>query len=213
MSALTCILAAALAAAQPPQPPPEVRNVRISSPRVMLSREKSGSEVQIAGQFRVEMSFAKAVAKKPVAKLVTLCEVGGALVMNCILLDRPNTMSTMSVSEVMSAMAKAGVKVDYREKAKVFADPSAFTPHLQEVAKDAYVSALYGTADLGRGFARIGKSEKMPKLLAYRIEIWQNGKMLAKYDSPRTGLGAYGVPADWYEWQKYPQKFKYADVR
>lgn len=211
MTAAALLLAAALASA--PSPQAEVRNVRISSPRILLSREKSGSEVQVAGQFKVEMSFAKPVARKPVAKVVCLCEVGGALVVNCILLDRPNTMATMSSSEVMSALARAGVKPDYKDKEKYVADPESFTPHLQEVGKDAYASATYGTSDLGRGFVRLGRSEKMPKLLAYRIEIWQNGKMVAKFDSPRTGLGAYGVPADWHAWRKYPQKFKYAPVR
>ena len=39
-------LLAALVAA----PQAEVRNVRISSPKILLSREKSGSEVQVAGQ-------------------------------------------------------------------------------------------------------------------------------------------------------------------
>lgn len=211
MSASIYLLVAALASA--PNLQPEVRNVRISSPRILLSREKSGSDVQIAGQFKVEMFFAKPVAKKPVAKVVTLCEVNGALVMNCILLDKPNATTPMSVSEVMSAVSKAGIKVDYKEKEKYYADPATFTPYLQEVGKDAYTSALYGTSELGRGFVRLGKSEKMPRLLVYRIEIWQNGKMLTKFDSSRTGLGAHGIPSDWHEWRKYPQKFKYADVR
>ena len=54
MSVSGLFLLAALAVA----PQAEVRNVRISSPKILLSREKSGSDVQVAGQFKVDMSFA-----------------------------------------------------------------------------------------------------------------------------------------------------------
>jgi len=49
--------------------------------------------------------------------------------------------------------------------------------------------------------------------LLYRIEVWQNGVRAAAYDSSRAGLGSYEIPDDWHLWKKYPQKFKYADIR
>ena len=204
------LILAALAAAAPQA---EVRNVRISSPKILLSREKSGSEVQVAGQFRVEMSFARKTAKRPVVRLACLCEVNGALVADCVFLDRPDTARGMGRSELTAALKAAGFGADSKEAERLRTDPSKFTQGLSEVARDEFVSATYGTSELKHGFFRLGRSEKMPKLLLYRIEVWQNGVQVAKFDSSRTGLGAYDIPADWYEWKKYPQKLKYAEIR
>ena len=202
-------LLAALAAV----PQAEVRNVRISSPKILLSREKSGSDVRVSGQFKVEMSFAKKTAKKPVVRLACLCEVNGALLANCIFLDKPDSDKGLSRSEIQSTFKTAGVEVPSKEREKTYSDPARFTPYLSEVVRESYAAAIYGTAEVKHGFFRLGRSEKMPKLLLYRIEVWQNGAMVASCDSPRTGLGAYDIPKDWYEWKKYPQKFKYAEIR
>ena len=192
MIALAFCLAAALAAA--PTPQAEIRNVRISSPKMLLSREKSDSNVQVVGQFRVDMSCAKTMVKRPVARLVCLCSLDGVLWLGQSFLDRPDTMRGMSVP-------------------KKDADPASFTQKLGEVSRDACQSAIYGSFELKRGFFDLGKSVKMPKLLLFRIEIWQNGVQVAKYESSHTGLGSYELPDDWHAWQKYPQKFKYAGVR
>ena len=210
MIALAFCLAAAFAAA--PHPQAEVRNVRISSPKILLSREKSGSDVQVVGQFKIDMSFAKKTAKKPVVRLVCLSEVGGALVANCIFLDKPDSNKGLSRSEISAALKASGVKDGSKESESLRADPAKFTPHLGEVSKEAYMAATYGTSDLGKGFFRLGRSEKMPRMLLYRIEVWQNGFCVAKYESSHAGLGAYDIPPDWYEWKKYPQKFKYAEI-
>ena len=210
MNASVLCLFAALAAAAPQA---EVRNVRIASPKVLLSREKSDSDVQVSGQFKVDMSFAKRTAKKPVVRLACLCEVNGTLVANCIFLDKLDTDRGLSRSEIQAAFKASGLKDRAKESERFRTDPAQFTPYLGEVAKEAYASATYGTSELNRGFFRLGRSKKMPKLLLYRIEVWQNGVLVAKHDSSRTGLGAYDIPADWYEWKKYPQKFKYAEIR
>ena len=210
MNALASLFVAALAASAPQA---EIRNVRISSPKILLSREKSDSDVQVAGQFKVEMSFAKKTAKKPVVRLACLCEVNGTLIANCIFLDKPDTNKGLSRSEIQAALKASGLKESGKESEKFRADPSKFTPFLSEVSKETYMSATYGTPELNRGFFRLGRSKAIPKLLLFRIEVWQNGVLVAKHDSSRTGLGAYDIPADWYEWKKYPQKFKYAEIR
>ena len=202
-------LLAALAAV----PQAEIRNVRISSPKILLSREKSGSDVQVAGQFKVDMSFAKKAVRRPVVRLACLCEVNGALIANCIFLGKPDTAKGLTRSEVTAALKAAGLATDPKEVERLRSDPSKFTQGLSEVSGAEYASATYGTAELKRGFFRLGRSEKMPKLLLYRIEVWQNGVLVAKHDSSRTGLGAYDIPVDWYEWGKYPRKFKYAETR
>ena len=211
MNALFALALTVLAATGAPKP--EVGNVRISSPKILLSREKSDSEIQVAGQFKVEMSFAKKTARKPVVRLLCLCEVDGALVANCILLDKPDTNKGMSRSEIQSALKASGIKEGTKEAEAARTDPSKFTPYLAEVARESYRSALYGTSELNRGFFRLGRSKKMPKLLLYRIEVWQNGWPVAIQASSGVGLGAYDIPADWYRWNKYPGKFKYAEIR
>ena len=209
MSVSGLFLLAALAVA----PQAEVRNVRISSPKILLSREKSGSDVQVAGQFKVDMSFAKKTAKKPVVRLACLCEVNGALLANCIFLDKPDSSRGLPRSEIQAAFKSAGVEVPSKEREEMYSDPARFTPYLSEVVRESYTAAIYGTAEMKHGFFRLGRSEKIPKLLLYRIEVWQNGVMVASCDSPRTGLGSYDIPKDWYKWKKYPQKFKYAEIR
>ena len=205
---------AVLAALTAATPRPEVRNVRISSPKIALSRERADSEVQLTGQFKVEMSFPKNTVKKPVMRLACLCEVNGALVANGIFLDRPETSRGMSRSEIQAAFKDAGLTFPSKEREKFLSDPAQFTPYLAEVSKTVYASAKYGTADLKHGFFRLGRSEKQqPRLLLYRIEVWQNGALAASFDSSRNGLGNYEIPDDWHVWKKYPQKFKYVDFR
>ena len=211
MNAIALCLSVALAAA--PAPQAEIRNVRISSPKLSVSREKSWTESQVMGQFKVEMSFAKKTAKKPVVRLACLSEIDGALVANCVFLDRPGTSKGLTMSEIQAAFKRAHIDVPSKEQEKTYTDPAKFTPYLSEVVREAYAAVIYGTSESRRGFFRLGCSEKPAKVLLYRIEVWQNGVLTAKFDSPRTGLGAYDIPADWHEWKKYPQKFKYAEIR
>lgn len=206
MTGLSFLLAAAVAVAAPKA---EIRNVRISSPKILMSREKSGSSVRLVGQFKVDMSFAASAVRCPVAKLCCLYEIDKGLQMACKVLDRPGTVSGMPEASALQGLKAAGVEVDAARRADLWADPAVYTPYLGLVGKKAYASALYGSFDLGKGFFKVGKSQTMPKLLLFRIEIWQNGVLVARHESPRTGLGAYSLPDDWHVWKRHPDKFKY----
>ena len=118
-------LAAALAVA--PTPQAEVRNVRISSPKIFLSREKSESDVQVIGRFKVDMSFAKKMAKKPVMRLTCLCEVNGALIASCIFLDKPETNRGLNRSEIAKSLKASGAKEGSKEIESLRVDPVKFT--------------------------------------------------------------------------------------
>jgi len=156
------------------------------------------------------MSFAANRVRKPVVRLCCLCDVGGTLWMSRIFLDRPNTVSGMSEGEILQGVKDAGFETkDTRQREALCDDPAKFTLGLCEVGKDAYSSAVYGSSELGRGFFRLGQTKTMPKLLLFRIELWQNGVLVAKHESSHAGLGGSGIPSDWYIWKKYPQKFKY----
>ena len=210
MNGLVLCLFAALAAASPK---PEIRNVRISSPKVFLSREKSDSEVKVVGQFKVEMAFAAETVKKPVMRLLCLSEVDGKLIANSVFIDKPNSFTGMGRSEIDAALKRGQPEAKPKELERQRNSPEKFTPFLSEVTGGAFASAVYGKPDLGAGFFRLGRADKMPKLLQFRIEVWQNGSMAAKYASGRSGLAAAGVPGDWYVWGKYPQKITYSEVR
>lgn len=203
-------LAAALSSAAPKA---EVRNVRISTPKLTVSRAKSSSSAIVTGQFRIDMSFARATAKTPVVRLTAVCEADGSLVAYNAFLDKPGTNNAMKRGDVMSAFKRAGVEIPSKEREKAYSDPAMFTSLLPEVSKDAYSSAVYGTSEVDRGFFRLGRCSAMPKIVIYRIELWQNGVMAASWESSKTGLGKYDLPDDWHAWRKHPQKFRYVDVR
>jgi len=204
------VLAAALATAAPKS---EVRSVRIHPAKLIVSRQKSTSEAIVVGQFRVDMSFPRATAKKPVLRLVSICEVDGVLVMHNIFLDRPGTNDPMKRSDIMNAFKQAGVDIPSKDREKAYSDPVQFTPLLPEVSKDTYSVAQYGDFRIDRGFFRLGRSTSQPKVILFRLELWQNGAMAASWESSKTGLAKYALPDDWHVWKKHPQKFKYVDVR
>lgn len=204
------LLAAALASAAPKS---EVRNVRIFSPKLSVSRPRSDSEAVVVGQFRVDMSFSQTTVKKPVLRLVSICEVDGELVVHNVILDKLRTNDPMKRAEIMNAYKQAGVDIPYKEREQAYSDPARFTPYLSEVTKDAYAGAAYGAAEVKRGLFRLGKSVSPPKILLFRLELWQNGAMAASWESSNAGLGKYALPADWHVWRKHPQKFRYVSVQ
>ena len=207
MTGLACCLLAALTATAPRA---EVRNVRISSPKILLSRAKSDSPVLVTGQFKIEMSFAGKVARKPVVRLCCLSDGGGALVRCSKFLDRPGTVSGLALSEVTQGLKVAGVKPASPLREVQAADPAVFTQCLRQVAKETCSSAVYGSSDVRKGFFRLGRADRMPRLLLYRIEVWQNGVRVAVHESSHTGLGAYELPDDWHVWKRHPQRFLYS---
>ena len=203
---------AAVTAVAPSAPKPEIRNVRISSPKVSVARERSDSEAFVTGQVHVDMSFSKNVVKTPVLRLTCLCEVDGVLSVRSIFLDKPETYKGMREGERRSALRASGVAVNPKDAKAWCADPAKFTAYLPETTKASYASAIYGTGELTSGFFRLGRSTKMPRVILFRFELWQNGARIAQYESSHTGLGKYEIPADWYVLGKYPQKFRYPEA-
>lgn len=205
---LACLFAVSATAAEKPKC--EIRNVRISSPRLAVSRSRGSSSAAVAtGQFGVEMSFARATVKKPVMRVVALCETGGALSIHAIFLDTPNSCNGMKRADIMRAFKDNGIDIPQKEREAAYSDPVRFTPLLPEVTKGAYAKTVYGTSETNKGFFRLGRSTTMPKIIIWRIEVWQNGFLADSWESSKNGLGKYELPGDWYEWKKYPAKFKY----
>jgi len=210
---ISFLLALAALAAGSGELRPEIRNVRICSPKIAVSRAHADSEAFVGGQIRVDMSFAKNTAKTPVLRLCCLCEAAGALSVQTVFLDRLRTYDAMREADKTAAFKAAGMVVSGKDREAYYADPAKFTPWLPEVTKVSFAGAVYGTGDVNRGFFRLGRSSSIPKVLLYRIEIWQNGTLVAKYESSRAGLGKYEIPDDWHVWKRHPQKFRYVEAR
>lgn len=54
----------------------------------------------------------------------------------------------------------------------------------------------------------------VPKIIAFRLECWQNGSLAGVFNSmrPQT-LNAKGIPVDWFVLWKYPKLFEYPESR
>lgn len=187
----------------------EIRNVRISSPRLIVSRARSTSSAFATGQFSVEMSFSKPTVKKPVVRLTALCETDGALALYNTFLDQPQTTKGIKRADIMRAYKDSGTEIPSDEREAAYSDPARFTRYLPEVTKIAYSRSIYGSAEMNKGFFRLGKSKNPPRILVWRIEIWQNGVMAESWESSSNGLGKYDLPKDWHAWKKHPGRFRY----
>lgn len=204
LSVLT--LAAALTAGSAPKA--EISNVRFGATKLMVAKATSGSSHYIRGPLRVDMSFKRPQVRKPLLRIACLCEVNGTLACYSGLWDRPGTNRRLERSEVSAAFRLAGMELSAKERAAAMSDPKRISPLLGEVLKGPYQCASYGDASANGGFFRISGT---PRVLLCRFELWQNGVLVGSSDSSRTGLGGYDIPDDWYEWKKYPRKFKYVD--
>ena len=204
LSVLT--LVAALTAGSAPKA--EISNVRFGATKLMVTKATAGSSHYIRGPLRVDMSFKRPQARKPLLRIACLCEVNGALTCYSGLWDAPNTNRRFGRSEATRAFKQAGVVLSAQERESALADPKRLSPLLGEVMKSAYQCASYGDTSANGGFFRVSG---VPRILLCRFELWQNGVLVGSSDSSRTGLGGYDIPDDWYAWKKYPQKFKYVD--
>ena len=188
----------------------EVCCVRFRTSRLAIVRETSEAQPKVGGALRVDFSFRSQSVRKPILRIACLCEEQGELVCHGGLWDRLDTYQPMDRSEVTRLFKVAEYKSppDRREADPV--DPKLISSLTGLVSRDAYALATYGESDPARGFFSL-KAKGMPRLLLYRLEIWQNGVQVAAYDSPRTGLGRMSIPKDWHAWRKYPSLFRYED--
>lgn len=187
----------------------DIRSVRFNSPRLTITRQSADSQSAfVYGQLRVSMNFARASARKPVLRMACLCEIDGDLVCYEGLWDRPKTFRQMDRSAASDAFKAEGVTFKGRELEEACRDPARFTTCMCEAAKEVYAATVYGETDNKRGFFRIDRCSQA-KVLAFRLEVWQNGVLVGSYDSPMTGLGVYDLPKDWHVWMKHPSRIKY----
>ena len=211
LSVLT--LVAALTAG--PAPKAEVGRVRFIMPTLCLARRSPESRtVVIGGAVRTSFcDFKKATIRCPLLCITCLCSQDGALVCYQGFWNELKTYSRLRTSDVRRALKAEGVELTGAELKRALSDPKLISSHLPEVLGERYaLTCLYGNPRLkGQGFMRLSNPTGTDKLLLAHLEIWQNGVKIGEHESSHTGLGKFGLPSDWYEWKKYPQKFKYVD--
>ena len=202
---LTALMLAALLSAET-TPKAEVSNVRFGASKLMAVKAKTGPATYLRGPLRVDMSCRQNQVRKPLLRIVCLCDVNGELVCHSGLWDKLDTNRRLGRSEVSKAFKLAGVELPPKERETALSDPQKISPLLPEVLKSAYQSASYGeTAEHG-GFFRVNN---LTRVLLFRFELWQNGGLVDSFDSDRAGLRRIGAPDDWFEKGKYPGKIVY----
>lgn len=201
------LLSAATAVAAESAFRPQVGAVRFVSSKLSVSRKDKSAYVR--GPIRVDMSFPKGAVKRPVLRIICLCEVDGELVCLSSLWAKPKTYSRMGGGEIGAAFKQAGVELKGSERKEAYKDIVRISCCQMECSKDVYSSVVYGDKNLYRGFFRFGGVNEGVRVLAYRLELWQNGALAGSYDSPRSAAGDYDLPDDWHVIGKYAGKFRY----
>ena len=201
------ILAAVLSAETTPRA--EVSNVRFGASKLLAVKAKTGPATYLRGPLRVDMSCRQNQVRKPLLRIICLCDVNGELVCHSGLWDKLETNRRLGRSEVSKTFKLAGIELPPKEREAALSDPQKISPLLPEVLKSAYQSASYGETAENGGFFRVNN---LTRVLLFRFELWQNGVLVGSRESSWTGLGSLDIPKDWHVWKKYPQKFKYVDA-
>ena len=190
---------------------PEVKKVRIASNRLGLSRPKGSSTSFVRGQLRVEFAFAPRRFKRPVVRVLCLCDVDGSVNFYEGFFCAPNKYDRLGVRELSTLFEDAGEMVTDANVGELMHDVKKISANQKEVDRDLFSTVVYGSTSVCAGYFRIHDVVRSAKVLLYRIEVWQNGILAKEYESPRTGLGKYEIPDDWHVWHKYPMKYKYIE--
>jgi len=202
MNVLGPVLAALLAGVYVDVPKSAVKSVHFLSPSLAVSTAKVGGPSVIHGPLRIDMAFAAQTVRKPLLRIVCLCEVSGELVWMDGMWDRPGTNVRLSRSTVSAAFKAAG--------RDACSEPACISSVMSDASARAYMAATYGEPDNTKGFFRLDRSPTAAKLLLYRFEIWQNGVLADAWESSRAGLGPYDIPRDWFVRGRYQGRFRYA---
>lgn len=99
-------------------------------------------------------------------------------------------------------------KVSYGVNINPDQTPAGVSLWQPEVSSSEWRRPVFGDARRGL-FAECGIPSSSARLLAYRLELWQNGGLVATHESDRRNLKKHGVPDDWHVKGKYSGKITY----
>lgn len=156
--------------------------------RMVLFKDLKRHEALLKGEVRATVKSAEDRVKRPVLNICALFDVDGVWRYNDIILCDQKT--------------RWGHCLDHDQT------PAQVSMWQPEVTMDAWKEPIYGDFKAGV-FSGYGLSPNRSKLLGYRLELWQNGGLVAVYESDKRPLRKLGVPEDWYVKGKYLGKITY----
>ena len=135
----------------------------------------------------------------PILHLSCIFEIGNSRVVRSVLVTKPNTLDSRP-----APMSQAAIhSLSYNNPAI-----SSYNQH----------RVTFGLKSLpdNRGFFSICTRRDCfnvpPKLIAYHLEVWSGGCIVADYSSVSyANLISKRIPTDWYHWNKYPNLFIYSE--
>lgn len=179
-------------AGQKPDVPANAAQIsaRLIQTHLSVAREKPPQrpETVLKGQVRMNVSSELARFKRPLLNVVALFDVDGVW--------------QYAGSLVLDQKTSAGANLT-REQT-----PQQISKAQPEVTASAWAQPVFGDPKVGF-FKTLGVNAEKAKLLGYRLEVWQDGRLVTSYDSDRTTLKRLGVPDDWYVKGKYRGKLAY----
>ena len=167
----------------------QIRQVKLSAFREHM--RKSAPRTVLRGQVRVNVKTSWERFKRPVLAVMALFEKDGAWRYYDTLLSEQKSSSGRALGIETTAQAISRSQM--------------------EVSADQWVQIVYGEPKGGflRGY---GISPENVKLIAYRVEFWQNGALVASHDSVDSKtLRKLDLPEDWYLRGKYKNKIVYCN--
>ena len=160
-----------------------------SMPKVSAVKGKDrGSELTLRLQAKVKLKGNLPRVKRPVLYVSALFEKNGLWKCYDVVLT--------------------GQKTSYGINMKPDHTPAAISTWQPEVTLQDWKQPVYGDPKHGL-FAGCGISSSSAKLIAWRMELWQNGGLVAFEESDQKPLKKMGVPEDWYVKGKYAGKITY----
>jgi len=157
-----------------------------TTPRLNLASNESKAKV-LKGQVKLNFTTELPRIKRPMMNVIGLFDLNGTWRYYDVLVTEPNqSYGTLAVKE-------------YRTE--------QYSNWQPEVDSDTWKTVTFGNPK-SAFFAGYGIPEKA-KLLLYRLEIWQGGKMIGEYDSDSKIVKKLDLPDDWYVKGKYNGKIVY----
>ena len=162
---------------------------KIGAFRLSAVREKGPPpETLLRGQVKVAVTSSRARFKRPVFSVSALFDVGGVWrYYDAICLEQRTSKGPALGRE--QTLKRMSLKQP-------------------EVTASAWGQLVYGDSKEGF-FRRCGIDYDGARLIAYRVEVWQNGVLVASADSDSSAAKRLGVPADWYLKGRHEGKMVY----
>ena len=157
-----------------------------TTPRLSLATDGTRSKV-LKGQVKLAFSTDLPRIKRPLLNVTALFDFNGTWRYYDVLCGEPNeSYGTLAVKKYTTAQY------------------SGWQP---EVDSETWKTVTFGNPK-SAFFAGYGIPDKS-KLLLYRLEVWQGGKMIGEYDSDPRAVKKLGLPEDWFVKGKYNGKIVY----